>query len=287
MAPAPGKAYNPGMPELPEVETVVRDLRPRLTGRYFRSITISDQPLRRKWDAAWSPRLVGRRVSAVDRRGKWIAARLDDGRFLCVHLGMTGQLTVVPAETPRPTHTHLVIDLDDGADQLRFRDIRRFGCVVLVEDESALAKFFVDGKLGPEPFDLKREPWRQRLTATERCLKAALLDQHLVAGVGNIYADESLYEARLPPTQTGRATAPEEAERLRKAIVKVLRRAIECRGASIRNYVGGSGLRGGYQEEFRVYGQFGKPCPRCKTPISRIRLAGRSTHFCPKCQQSH
>src|SRR5207249_3463463 len=134
--------------------------------------------------------------------------------------------------------------------------------------------------------DLLTADFRAALSGTRRCLKAVLLDQSVVAGVGNIYADESLFEARLPPTRLGRDTTSAEANALRRAIVTVLNRAIERRGSSIRNYVGGSGLRGSYQEEFRVYGRTGEPCPRCRTPIERQRLAGRSAHNCPKCQRA-
>jgi formamidopyrimidine-DNA glycosylase len=272
------------MPELPEVETVVRDLRPHLVGRSILSVRVGRKRLRRPWSAAWGPLLVGRRVERIDRRGKWIVADLDSGVHLVIHLGMTGQLRVMPVEQPRAPHTHLVMRLDGPAEELRFRDIRRFGSASLFADRSALERFFESAKLGPEPFDLQPAYWRERLGATERCLKAALLDQRLVAGVGNIYADESLFEARLHPTQLGCHVKPAEADRLRRAIAVVLRRAIEQRGSSIRNYVGGSGLKGNYQEEFRVYGRRGKPCRRCRTPIECMRLAGRSTHYCPRCQ---
>jgi formamidopyrimidine-DNA glycosylase len=269
------------VPELPEVETVVRDLRPHLKGRRLVRAAAGDKSLRRAWLPAWAERLTGRTVRAVRRRGKWILLDLDDG-LLVVHLGMTGQLTVGPADRPRIDHTHFVADLDDGR-QLRFRDVRRFGSITLYDSAAALEEF-LGGRLGPEPFDLPAADFRTALAGTSRCLKAVLLDQRIVAGVGNIYADESLFEAKLPPAQLGRDTTAREADRLRKAIVRVLRRAIERRGSSIRNYVGGSGLRGAYQEEFRVYGRTGQPCRRCRAPIRRVRLAGRSTHYCPNCQ---
>jgi formamidopyrimidine-DNA glycosylase len=272
------------MPELPEVETVVRDLRPRLIGRVIRSVRAGRKALRRRWSAAWGARLAGRRIESLGRRGKWIIVSLDGGVHLLIHLGMTGQLRVWPAQQPRQTHTHLIIDLD-GADQVRFRDVRRFGSVTLFADRASLDHFLEDSKLGPEPFDLQPAYWRQRLMATERCLKAALLDQRLVAGVGNIYADESLFEARLSPLRRGCDLNAAHAERLQQAIVVVLRRAIEQRGSSIRDCLGGDGQPGNYQEEFRVYGRAGKPCPRCRTAIACIRLAGRSTHFCPRCQK--
>jgi formamidopyrimidine-DNA glycosylase len=197
---------------------------------------------------------------------------------------MTGQLTVVPSEEPAATHTHLVFSLDHGGRRLRFRDIRRFGSVTRFADASRLEAFFQASGLGPEPFEVGRAYWRERLATTERCLKAVLLDQQVVAGVGNIYADESLFEARLHPGRLACRVEAEEAERLRRAIVKVLTRAIHSHGSTIRDYVGGSGLAGCYQDKFRAYGRTGLPCPRCQVPIERVRLAGRSTHFCPRCQ---
>jgi formamidopyrimidine-DNA glycosylase len=272
------------VPELPEVETVVRDLRPALTGRVLASLRRSRLKLRRPWKKDWETVLPGSRIEAVRRRGKWIVLDLDSRRRLVVHLGMTGQLTVAEASAPEQDHTHLVFALDDGR-RLRFRDIRRFGSATLFEDEAALESFFTRSGLGPEPWDLTEDQWMERLNATSRVLKAVLLDQRAVAGVGNIYADESLFEAKLHPARPACGTGAKEAERLRKGVMLVLERAIERRGSTIRDYVGGSGLRGGYQEEFRVYGRTGKPCVRCRTPIERIRLAGRSTHYCPRCQK--
>lgn len=272
------------MPELPEVETVVRDLRPHLVGRRFTALTVGRKALRRRWAPAWKAKVLGRPVQAVERRGKWITIDLG-GPWLLVHLGMSGQFTATGAREPRATHTHLVFTLDDEENELRFRDIRRFGSVTLYEDRTDLDAFFVKSKLGPEPFDLDPAYWRAALRRTARSLKAILLDQSVVAGVGNIYADESLFEAKLNPNLLGRDLTPRQADRLREAVAAVLTRAIEKRGSSIRNYVGGSGLRGGYQEEFRAYGRTGAPCLRCETPIAHLRLAGRSTHYCPACQR--
>ncbi len=272
------------MPELPEVETVVRDLRPQLTGRRITSVQVSGLALRKPWVADWHEELVNRKMLAVERRGKWIVVRLEKGRHLVLHLGMSGQLTVKDAAEPMQDHVHLIFGIHDGKRQLRFRDIRRFGSATLFADADELEQFFAASKLGPEPFELDATYWKEQLGKTNRVLKAILLDQRVVAGVGNIYADESLFQAKLNPTRPGRDLRGVEADRLRRAIVTVLTRAIERRGSSIRNYVGGSGLQGGYQKEFRVYGRTGKPCPRCGTPIERVRLAGRSTHFCPQCQ---
>jgi len=270
------------VPELPEVETVVRDLRPLLVGRSFVNIDAGKKALRRKWSRKWEPQLIGRRVDAIGRRGKWILIDLGEP-WLCVHLGMTGQFTVAGA-VPRETHTHLVFTLDD-ANELRFRDVRRFGSVTCYANRNSLEQFFVQSELGPEPFDLDATYWHDALKNSKRNLKAILLDQTIVAGVGNIYADESLFEARLNPTILGGAMTAKQAEALRTAVVAVLTRAIEQRGSSIRDYIGGSGLKGQFQDEFRVYGCDGERCVRCTGTIRKITLAGRSTHFCPKCQR--
>jgi formamidopyrimidine-DNA glycosylase len=228
--------------------------------------------------------LIGRRIESVSRRGKWIVIHLEEERYFVVHLGMTGQLTVVSSERPRADHTHLWLDLDERSAQLRFRDVRRFGSASLFANRATLEEFFRRSSLGPEPFDIDRFYWREKVAQTRRCLKAVLLDQQVVAGVGNIYADESLFAAMLSPSQLGRQTAAREADRLRMAVVKVLRRAIDHRGSSIRDYIGGSEAKGRFQNEFCVYGRAGQPCVRCRAIIQRIRLAGRSTHFCPRCQ---
>jgi formamidopyrimidine-DNA glycosylase len=272
------------MPELPEVETVVRDLRPLLTGRRIISVRHSGHNFRKPWKPAWKQQLQRKKMVSIERRGKWIVLHLEGGQSLVLHLGMSGQLRVVDAEQPLQDHVHLVLGLDDGRRQLRFRDIRRFGSATVFADDRERENFFAQSKLGPEPFALDATYWKQRVQQADRPLKALLLDQRVVAGVGNIYADESLFQAKLHPARLGRDLTDAEISRLRRAIVAVLNRAIEKRGSTIRNYLGGSGLRGGYQEEFRVYGRTGKPCPRCSVLIQRVRLAGRSTHFCPRCQ---
>jgi formamidopyrimidine-DNA glycosylase len=271
------------VPELPEVETVVRELRPNLVGRRITATRAGKLNLRKPWRSEWARAITGRAIAAVTRRGKWIIIEVAEGPYLVVHLGMTGQFTVTPAEAPRRDHTHLVFGLDDGA-ELRFRDVRRFGSATLFAGRDELDASFVTAGLGPEPFGLDRAYWRESLAGTNRNLKAVLLDQTVVAGVGNIYADESLFHARLHPAHRGRDLALAEADRLRRSIAHILPDAIERRGSSIRDYIGGSGERGAYQNEFRVYGRTGEACLRCKTAIVRIRLAGRSTHFCPKCQ---
>jgi formamidopyrimidine-DNA glycosylase len=271
------------MPELPEVETVARDLRRLLVGRTLVGLTRSRKALRQSWSKAWEAKLVGRRVEAVRRRGKWLLLGLDGGGSLMVHLGMTGRFTVVPPEAKSEPHTHLVFRLDNRH-ELRFRDARRFGSVTYFPDRASWEAFLAT-RLGPEPWDLTPAEFRTALMKTKRAVKAVLLDQTVVGGLGNIYADEACFAARIDPRRPGHALRPAEADRLLHAARNVLDRAIEARGSSIRDYVGGTGERGGYQDRFQVYGRNGKPCPRCGGLIQVVRLAGRSTHYCPRCQK--
>jgi formamidopyrimidine-DNA glycosylase len=255
-----------------------------LVGQQFQSIKTGRKALRIRWTKKWEPLLIGRTVRAIDRRGKWIRSTLDDGSLLIFHLGMTGQLTLRAVDAPLETHTHLVFALAGDKEQLRFRDVRRFGSAFRLENNAAWESFLED-TLGPEPFDLDPAAWRAALKKTDRALKAILLDQRVVAGVGNIYADESLFLARLDPRRRGNQLTSRQADRLRQAIADVLTAAIESRGSTIRDYVGGSGLQGSHQKSLHVYGRAGEPCLKCETPITSIRLAGRSTHFCVKCQK--
>jgi formamidopyrimidine-DNA glycosylase len=271
------------VPELPEVETVVRDLRPLLVGRTFGGVVVGKGKLRRAWDQKWDALVRGATVTAIGRRGKWIVIDLTAGQVLLVHLGMTGQLTVAAAAEPHPTHLHLRFPLDDD-NELRFRDIRRFGSADVFTSGAALEAFLA-GKLGPEPFGLDANYFRDAVQSSARNLKAILLDQAIIAGVGNIYADEACFRAKLHPARHGDSLSNAEADRLRTSIEAVLTKAIAGRGSTIRDYVGGSGLRGGFQSEFAVYGRTGGPCLKCGTPVEMVRLAGRSSHYCPTCQR--
>jgi formamidopyrimidine-DNA glycosylase len=254
-----------------------------LVGQTIRHVKVGDLALRRAWSREWDAELIGRRVGVIERRGKWIFIELKGQRLLVVHLGMTGQLTVVPANLPVQPHTHVIFDLSRRR-QLRFRDVRRFGCVFLLPDGQTVDQYLEEIGLGPEPFGVSQAYWVERLAQTARNLKAILLDQRMVAGVGNIYADEALFAARLHPARAGNSLTRHEVRRLGRAVPEVLNLAIDKRGSSIRDYIGGSGQRGDFQHEFRVYGRTDQPCVRCKGSILQIRLAGRSTHFCPRCQ---
>ncbi len=274
------------MPELPEVETVVRDLRPRAVGRTITAVRAGVKPLRTPWDVAWAADVVGRRIGGIRRRGKWIVVELDGPR-LVVHLGMTGQFTAVAADELEPDHLHLVFALDDVT-ELRFRDVRRFGSVALFRDEAAVEAFFAAAALGPEPFGLDAAAFRAAVRGSGRNLKAILLDQTVVAGVGNIYADEACSRAALRPARVGSSLTPAECDALRVAIEDVLTEAIQYRGSTLPDgmYIGGKNLKGEFQDRHRVYGRTGQPCRACTATIERVVLAGRSSHCCPKCQPS-
>ena len=272
------------MPELPEVETVVRDLIPLLTLKTIVKVEVPGKKLRRPWNPLWSQLLENQTIEKVARRGKWIIISLRSNLQLLIHLGMTGQLCVFNQKTPRQSHVNLVFSLDRGVEELRFRDIRRFGSADLFLSQQALNEFFESRELGPEPFNIPEDYWLTTLAKSSRNLKAFLLDQKNITGVGNIYADESLFKSGLNPSRKAESLSKKEALMLAKCIGEVLSCAIENRGSTIMNYVGGSGLMGGYQDEFQAYGRTGEPCRKCGQPIKKIVLAGRSTHFCPICQ---
>lgn len=273
------------MPELPEVETVVRDLRPLIVGRTIAAIRTSSKPLRKPWSKHWETELIGSTVVCIRRRGKWILVDLDTGAILLVHLGMTGQFTAGPAGLPPPDHLHFAFEFADEH-ELRYRDVRRFGSVQWIASDALVQHAFGES-LGPEPVDIAAEPFATAVRRSRRNLKAILLDQSILAGAGNIYADESLFRSRLHPQTLGSNLTRSKCDTLRLAVEAVIAQAIEYRGSTIRDYIGGSGLRGGFQDEFKVYGRTGEPCAACGTAIEMIRVAGRSSHFCPECQKKN
>ncbi|MBK9052487.1 MAG: bifunctional DNA-formamidopyrimidine glycosylase/DNA-(apurinic or apyrimidinic site) lyase [Chloroflexi bacterium] len=269
------------MPELPEVETVVRALRPRLVGH-----TIQD--VRNQWPrhiarpdfSELRARVQGLRVEALTRRAKYIVAQLSGGEHLLFHLKMTGHLAVVGADEPTNKHTHTVFVLN-GDEELRFTDTRKFGRVYLVQD---LAEVLTG--LGPEPLEADFTPavLERRLQKHKRAIKPTLLDQAVLAGVGNIYADEALHEAGIHPTRPANSLDQTEIAALHTAIQQVLNLGIEREGASISNYVKPDGTKGDMQNAVAVFRRTGMSCYRCGREIERIVLGGRSTHFCPGCQ---
>ena len=274
------------MPELPEVETIASDLRPHLVGRTIVRCDLRFPTIVRHPEPELFVDLVaGMRIESVRRRGKYILIGLEEERVLVVHLGMTGQLRIVQPATPIADHTHAIFDLDDGR-QLRYRDPRRFGRILLgTEADLLLARAMP--RLGPEPIDpdFSAEQLYVALRRRKAPLKAVLLDQATVAGVGNIYADESLHRAGLRPDRVARRLSRKSAARLHESLRTSLETAIRNRGSSVDTYRDAWGELGGQQEVLLVYGRGGEPCFTCGRPLSSIRVAGRTTVFCRTCQR--
>ena len=273
------------MPELPEVETVRTGLEPALVGRRFDRVEILDGRLVRPFEPALvSAELEGERVSRVERRGKYLVLRFESGLALLVHLRMTGGFRHgPPGHRLQDIHTRAVVELDDGS-ELAYRDVRRFG-TWLVVDAAGLDRY-LGQRLGQEPFarSFSARALAGRLEGRRAPIKAALLDQRSLAGMGNIYVDEALWRARIHPLRPAGELDEDEIRRLHRAVRDSLRAGIARQGATLRDYAGPNGERGRMQEEFKVYGRGGEPCPRCGAPIEKIRAAGRGTSFCPLCQ---
>ena len=272
------------MPELPEVETVRAAIAPVLEGARILGASISDPRLVRPFaPEIVGAEIVGERVEAVERRGKYLIVRFESGRVLLIHLRMTGSLrhgrSGTLADDP---HRRAVLTLDNGSD-VAYRDVRRFGTWELLEPGELAG--YLAARLGPEPLGpLVRGRLGTRLHGRRAALKAALLDQRTLAGLGNIYVDEALWYARLDPLRPAGGLDQDELRRLTRGIRKALRLGIERQGASLRDYTRPDGESGAMQDEFRVYGRDGEPCGRCRTPIAKTRVAGRGTHYCPRCQ---
>lgn len=273
------------MPELPEVETIVADLRPHLVGRTIERCELAFPTIvRHPEPELFIDAIAGRAIESLGRRGKYILVGLGDGLQLVVHLGMTGQLRLVDPVTPIEKHTHAVFTLDDGR-HLRYRDPRRFGRLLLGTEEALLSSKKMP-RLGPEPIDptFEAEELYRRLHRRRTAVKAVLLDQGAVAGVGNIYADESLHRARLRPDRIASTVSRRSARRLHESLRDSLRLAIANRGSSVDTYRDAWGELGGQQEKLLVYGRAGEPCFTCGRPLSVTRVGGRTTVFCRRCQ---
>ncbi len=270
------------MPELPEVETIARGLAKRVVGDVIESVWLGSKPEPLKSPAAEiAATLQSKRISNVRRVGKHIVLDLDPGKDggsaaqWIVHLGMTGSLQVCDSSTEIEKHTHAVVKLASGR-ELRFVDPRRFGRLSVIEKFAAA---------GAEPLDINFPDFADLFRGRKTPIKSALLNQKLLSGVGNIYADEALFRAGIRPRRRTASLTRDELLRLRIALKKVLREAIRLGGSSISDYVDADGEEGFFQLKHRVYGRAGKPCLVCKTPIKRIVIAGRSSHYCSRCQK--
>ena len=262
-----------------------RQLEPVLVGRRFDRVEINDPRLVRPFEpVAVAADLEGERVAEVDRRGKYLIFRFESGRVLLVHLRMTGSFrhrrNGMGEDDP---HRRAVVRLDDGSN-VAYRDVRRFGTWLLVEPEE-LEPYLAE-RLGEEPLLIEFTPARlaRRLAGRRAPIKAALLDQRTLAGLGNIYVDEALWRARIHPKRPARDLDANDVRRLHGAIRRVLQTAIERRGSTLRDYSTPRGRRGSMQREFKVYGRMNEACERCGTPIEKIRAGGRGTWYCPHCQ---
>jgi formamidopyrimidine-DNA glycosylase len=276
------------VPELPEVETVRRRLAPLVEGRRFDEVEITDARLTRPHDPVEVAReLAGERVTLADRRGKYLILRFESGRALVIHLRMTGSvLHQARSELADDPHRHAVVRLDDGTDLL-YRDIRRFGTWLLLEPPEVDA--YIDARVGREPLvrAYQAKHLAAELAGRRAPIKAAILDQRTVAGVGNIYADEALWRARIHPLTPAAALDAEEVKALHRGIRQALQLGLRRQGSTLRDYRLPDGGSGSAQHEFKVYGRGGEPCERCGTPIDKIRVAGRGTWYCPRCQKLH
>jgi formamidopyrimidine-DNA glycosylase len=277
------------MPELPEVETIARTLRPELEGRTVAEALVRDPSVTPLSPRALAALVRGRVVQGVSRRGKLLVLELAGGHTLAFHLRMTGRVYVaealgLPAHPgPEDRRVRLVLALDNGR-HLHFHDVRRFGTVHAF-GPGGLEHWRFAATLGPEPLECGCQEFRSRFAGRKARIKSLLLDQTVLAGVGNIYADEALHRAGIRPTARAAALSPARLERLHRAVRDVLREAIEACGSSIRDYRDGQGNAGSFQNAFRAYGRAGRPCLRCGAAMRACKVAGRTSTWCPECQR--
>jgi formamidopyrimidine-DNA glycosylase len=269
------------LPELPEVETIVRDLRQDIVGRTIVEARFINRTVWRR-GAPSKKALAGARIVSIERKGKNILVGLDNDRALVVHLKMTGRLTYQRHSDEMRKHTHLVIDLDIG--QIRFNDTRRFGYLDLASMEE-LASLDYLSIIGPDALSISKADFIELVRSKNRIVKSLLLDQTILAGMGNIYSDEALFLAGVHPRRVSSSLSRERAGRLHEAMISLLEKAIGARGSSMNDYVDARGEKGSFQNQHLVYGREGKPCAKCGRAIRREVIGSRSAHFCAKCQR--
>ena len=271
------------MPELPEVETIRRDLLSRVVGRAFSRVRVlpgAERIVRWPSPAEFARTLPGRRIEDISRRGKYLLFRLSDGRYLIVHLRMTGAILHRRKDAPDDPYLQICFSLDDSS-ELRYTDLRKLGSMWLVGEPEAIV-----GKLGPDALEgVTPQTLRSLIDGRSASIKAVLMDQRALASLGNIYSDEALFLAGIHPRRSAKSLAAGELRRLGKAIGEVLLEAMGHRGSSFRDYVDAEGREGQHQWHVKVYRRTGEPCCNCGTSIERIKVSGRSTHFCPRCQR--
>ncbi len=276
------------MPELPEVEVIRRGLQKHLPGQKIEAIFHSGKMLRRPVALEGMRKLlVGATINEITRRAKYLLFHMDNRAVLIIHLGMTGRLGIFPADTPIAGHDHLRWQLESGL-ELRFNDTRRFGFAHALSAQEAGEReqtFFKT--TGPEPFAPNCTPsyLHGRAIKRKQTVKAFLMDTRIIAGIGNIYANEALFQAKIPPARQVSDLDIQDWQRLLSDLRSILNHAIACGGSTINDYVNASGKQGYFQVHFQVYGRENQPCPQCRTPIKKERISGRASFFCPRCQR--
>jgi formamidopyrimidine-DNA glycosylase len=276
------------MPELPEVEVICQGLRPHLTGRVITGVIGSGKPLRHLAPLdAMREMLFNRRIREVARRAKYVLVEFEDGTMLVIHLGMTGNLGIFPTAAPIKTHDHVCWQLDNGL-ELRLNDSRRFGGVwLLTPEQSANRESGFFANTGPEPFSAQCTPayFMTLARKKQQPVKTFLMDSKVVAGIGNIYANEALMAAGIHPARPVCALNKRDWQQLIPLIRTILTQAIGCGGSTISDFVNASGESGYFQMNFQVYGRKDQPCHQCGSSIEKIQISGRASFFCPRCQK--
>lgn len=272
------------MPELPEVETIVRRLRSDLTGLKIQKVQVFTPKILRSPEKLFIQTLTGSIIREIRRKGKLILFDLGLDLTLILHLKMTGQVLLEPASTPVDRHTHVIFNFSPPDFQLRYRDIRKFGFFDVIPAAPSGSNP-LDGKVGPDPFEINAGQFARIIHSKKKAIKTLLLDQSLISGLGNIYVDESLFQAKIHPLTSASALSSDRIKNLHRIIRRILRQAILKQGSTLRDYRRPDGTRGGFQNYHQVYGRTGLACPFCLSPIQKIRVCSRGTHFCASCQK--
>ena len=273
------------MPELPEVETIVRRLRLSLIGQKIQSVQVLNPGILRCSPKVFVQTLTGNIIREIRRKGKLILIDLTSDWTLILHLKMTGQVFIEPRTTLTDRHTQVIFHFFSLDFQMRYRDIRKFGFFALFQGNPTNSNPYLS-RLGPDPFEITSNQFVQIIIPRKRAVKSLLLDQSLISGLGNIYVDESLFQAKIHPLTRAGTLSPARIKDLHRIIKKILALAISKQGSTLRDYRRPDGISGGFQNYHQVYGRTGLPCPLCRSSIEKIRVAGRGTHYCPCCQRN-
>jgi formamidopyrimidine-DNA glycosylase len=272
------------MPELPEVETIVRRLRLSLINKKIQRVQVLTPKILRLPPTIFVRTLTGAIIREIRRKGKLILIDLDPVGTLVLHLKMTGQVLLEPSSTPLDRHTHVIFFFFSSHFQMRYRDIRKFGFFDLIPKHLVEEPLYI-GKLGPDPFETSPSKFFQIVHSKNKTIKSLLLDQSVISGLGNIYVDESLFQARVHPQTRAMALSQGQVKNLFRIIKNILSQAIRMQGSTLKDYRRPDGTSGGFQNFHQVYGRTGHPCPACQSPILKIKVGSRGTHYCAFCQK--